>query len=181
MTKLSVWEAFCSGALGLACVALLLGACNGGSAEETPTPTASPSATATGTVPPTATVSIGDEVIESYLAYWELYAAAVLDLNADLVADVAGPEELTRVRDEVEKLRAQGVALRVVIEHNPVVVESSNTTAVVYDEMTNNSFYVDPVTKEPPEAQGTGEMLKDTFFLEKVDGQWTVIRSVRQQ
>ena len=71
------------------------------------------------------------------------------------------------VRDEVAKLRAQSVALRIVIEHNPVVVESSNTTAVVYDEMTNNSFYVDPATKEPPEAAGTGEMLKDAFFLER--------------
>jgi len=161
---------------------LPLAACGGDDdASDTPTPTPSPSATAIGTAPATATVSIEDEVIESYLAYWDQYAAAVLDLNADLVADLAGPEELARVQGEVEMLRAQGVALRVVIEHNPIVVESSNTTAVVYDEMTNNSFYVDPVTKEPPEAEGTGEMLKDTFFLEKVDGQWTVIRSVRQQ
>lgn len=161
---------------------LPLGACGGDDdASDTPTPDASLSATATGTAPPTATVSIEDEVIESYLAYWDRYAAAVLDLNADLVADLAGPEELARVQGEVEMLRAQGVALRVVIEHNPIVVESSETTAVVYDEMTNNSFYVDPVTKEPPEVEGTGELLKDTFFLEKVDGQWTVTRSVRQQ
>jgi len=161
---------------------LPLGACGGDdAASDTPTPTASPPATATGTAPATPMVSIEDEVIDAYLAYWDRYAAAVLDLNANLVADLAGPEELARVQGEVEALRAQGVALRVVIEHNPIVVESSNTTAVVYDEMTNNSFYVDPVTKEPPEAEGTGEMLKDTFFLEKVDGQWTVIRSVRQQ
>lgn len=161
---------------------LPLMACGGDDgASDTPTLTASLSATATGTASPTATVSIEDEVIESYLAYWDRYAAAVLDLNADLVAGLAGPEELARVQGEVDMLRAQGVALRVVIEHNPVVVESSNTTAVVYDEMTNNSFYVDPVTKEPPEAEGTDETLKDTFFLEKVDGQWTVIRSVRQQ
>jgi len=168
-------------AIGLFTV-LPLAACGGDNdASDTPTQTASPSATATGTAPPTPTVSTEDEVIESYLAYWDRYAAAVLDLNADLVADVAGPEELARVQGEVEMLRTQGVALRVVIEHNPVVVESSDTTAVVFDEMTNNSFYVDPVTKEPPEAEGTGETLKDTFFLEKVDGQWTVIRSVRQQ
>ena len=168
-------------AVGLSAV-LPLAACGGDDdASDTPTPDASPAATATGTAPATATVSIEDEVIESYLAYWDRYAAAVLDLNADLVADLAGPEELARVQGEVEMLRTQGVALRVVIEHNPVVVESSDSTAVVYDEMTNNSFYVDPVTKEPPEAEGTGEMLKDTFFLEKVDGQWTVIRSVRQR
>jgi len=168
-------------AVGLSAV-LPFAACGGDDESSyTPTPIASPSARATGTASPTATVNIEDEVIESYLAYWDRYAAAVLDLNADLVADLAGPEELARVQDEVEMLRGQGVALRVVVEHNPVVIESSNTTAVVYDEMTNNSFYVDPVTKEPPEAEGTGEMLKDTFFLEKVDGQWTVIRSVRQQ
>lgn len=168
-------------AVGLSAVLPLVGCGGDDEASDTPTPTSSPSATATGTAPPTPTVSIEDQVIESYLAYWDRYAAAVLDLNADLVAELAGPEELARVQGEVEMLRAQGVALRVVIEHNPIVVESSETTAVVYDEMTNNSFYVDPVTKEPPEAEGTGELLKDTFFLEKVDGQWTVTRSVRQQ
>ena len=86
---------------------LPLAACGGdGDASATPTPTPSRSATTTGTAPATATVSIEDEVIESYLAYWDQYAAAVLDLNADLVTDLAGPEELARVQGEVEMLRA---------------------------------------------------------------------------
>ncbi|MBN9492551.1 hypothetical protein J0H33_04300 [bacterium] len=125
-------------------------------------------------------MSIEEDVLTAYLTYWDRYAEAVLNLDAEFVAGVASPDELARVQGEVEMLRGQGVALRVVIEHNPVVIEASDTMAVVFDEMTNNSFFVDPVTKDPPEADGTGEILKDTFFLEKVDGQWTVIRSVRQ-
>ena len=119
-------------------------------------------------------------MIAAYLRYWELYAEAVLNLDHRALIGAASGEELQQVQEEIETLRAQGVALRVVIEHRPTVIERTDTTATVFDEMTNNSFYVDPETHEPPEGEGSGETLVDTFFLEKVDGQWMVIRSIRQ-
>jgi hypothetical protein len=73
------------------------------------------------------------------------------------------------------------VALRVVISHNPVVVEATNSAARLLDEMVNNSFYVDPVTKNPPAASGSGEVLRDTFQLEKREGRWVVVMSTRQR
>lgn len=163
-------------------LAVIAAACGGDDTDPTPTATATSNPNQTPTAPqPTATPDAEGEVIAAYLRYWDLYADAVLHLEATLVADVASDEELQRVRDDVEMLRSQGVAARVVLEHNPVVIEASATSATVLDEITNNSFYVDPETLEPQEGEGSGETLTDTFFLEKVDGQWIVVRSVRQE
>jgi hypothetical protein len=171
------WTVAMSGLLALA-----MAACGGDDAEPTPTATATAAApTSTPTVPqPTATPDPEAEVLAAYLGYWELYAEAVLHLDESVLIGVASDDELQQVRDEIETFRSQGVALRVVIEHRPVVLELTETSATVFDEMTNNSFYVDPETLEPPEGEGSGETLIDTFLLEKVDGRWIVIRSIRQ-
>lgn len=169
------------GVTGSLLLASLAAACGGDDADPTPTATAAadPSPTPT-SQQPTSTPDPGAEVITAYLRYWELYAEAVLNLDHSVLIGVASEEELQQVQAEIETLRADGVALRVVIEHRPTVIELTDTTATVFDEMTNNSFYVDPETHEPPEGEGSGETLVDTFFLEKVDGQWIVIRSIRQ-
>lgn len=156
-------------------------ACGGG-ADAPSVPTESPAAvpTATQAVAPTATLTLEDEVREAYLRYWEGYGEALLELDPTHAEDVAAGAELDRIREEIETLRSQGVALRTVVEHNLVVVEASADSATLADEITNNSFYVDPETKEPPQASGSGEVLRDTFFLEKVGGRWVVVRSSRE-
>ncbi len=136
--------------------------------------------TSTVAAQPTSTPNPEAEVLAAYATYWELYAEAVLNLDHSVLIGAASEEELQQVQEEIETLRADGVALRILIEHRPTVIELTGTTATVFDEMTNNSFYVDPETHEPPEGEGSGETLVDTFFLEKVDGQWIVIRSIRQ-
>ena len=170
-------------ALVLGCSALMVAAaCGGSDGEPTPSTTATitPSTANPTASQPTDTPDPEAAVIAAYLRYWDLYAEAVLNLDHSVLLGAASEEELQQVREEIETLRAQGVALRVVIEHRPTVIELTDTTATVFDEMTNNSFYVDPETHEPPEGEGSGETLVDTFFLEKVDGQWIVIRSIRQ-
>ena len=137
------------------------------------------SANSSPTATPTATVE--DEVLASYSRYWEAYAQALLNLDATLVEAVAAGQELQRIREEVAILRSQGVALRVVMKHNPVVLEVKSDSAALLDEMVNNSFYVDAVTKQPPVASGSGETLRDTFQFEKRNGQWVVILSTRQR
>lgn len=175
------WRRVALGITGSLLLAALAAACGADDADPTPTATAAadPSPTPT-SQQPTSTPDPGAEVITAYLRYWELYAEAVLNLDHNVLIGVASEEELQQVQAEIETLRADGVALRVVIEHRPTVIELTDTTATVFDEMTNNSFYVDPETHEPPEGEGSGETLVDTFFLEKVDGQWIVIRSIRQ-
>jgi len=163
---------------------LLLTACNGrDGGQSTPSASSTPAATQTAvpTVVPTATPSVEEEVSQGYLRYWDAYSQALLNLDATLVEDVASGERLQLIRDEIEGLRSQGLALRTVVTHNPVILQASESSAVLYDEIVNNSFYVDPQTKDPPVAPGSGEILRDTYYLELTNGQWMVVRSTRQR
>lgn len=149
--------------------------------NEPPTPTATVALTTTATATAMPTPSFEEEVGAAYLAYWDAYAAAVLNLDPTLVEGFATGEELDGIREEIETLRSQGVALRVVVEHDFSIVEAADGTATVFDEYVNNSFAVDPETGEPPTASGSGEVLRDAFFMERNGGRWSVVRSVRQQ
>ena len=169
-------------ALGL--IALVVVACNGGGGDPTARPTqplgtATPTVTAEPEVTPTPTLE--DQVSEAYLRYWDAYSDALFELDATLAQGVASGEELDRIREEIEDLRSQGLALKTAVDHNFVVVEASEESATLFDEIVNNSFFIDAETKEPPQAEGSGEVLRDTFYLEKVDGQWMVVRSTRQR
>lgn len=165
---------------------IVLAAC-GGDASPTPTPTATVAAspTVTPTEPPaTATPSleeIADEVAEAYLAYLDAYAEAVLHLDIALVEGFAAGDELESIREEIEMLRADGVALRVVAEHDVTVIDVTGDTALVADEIVDNTFYVDARTLEPPEAEGSGDTYRDLVTLERIDGRWLVTSGARDR
>ena len=173
--------------VGWVVAAIALAACGGGDASPTPTPTATVAAspTVTPTEPvPTATPSLEEreaEVSAAYLAYWDAYAEAVLNLDVSLVEGLAAGDELESIREEIEGLRAEGVAMRIVVEHDFMVVDLTATDAIVIDELVNNSFTVDPETKEPFEAEGAGNALRDTVRLELMDGRWVVVSGTRER
>ncbi|MDO8616121.1 MAG: hypothetical protein Q7T33_10380 [Dehalococcoidia bacterium] len=156
----------------------VLAACNGDEGSDG-TPTSSPAPSAVETAEPSATPSLEDEVGAAYLEYWDAYSAALLELDASLAEEFAVGGELDRIKGEIESLAVQGLALRVRVEHNFAVVEASDSAASVIDEIVNNSFLVDAETKEPPEAEGSGERFQDTFDMEKVDGRWVVVKTTR--
>ena len=149
--------------------------------EAAPAPSpAPPAATATTTPLPAPAPSVEAGVEAAYLAYWDAYALAALHLDASLAEGFASGEELRRIRDEIAALRESGVALRVVVEHDLLVVVTSPASAVVVDRITNRSFYVDPVTRQPPRAEGGGEELRDTVFMEKAGERWIATGSQRE-
>lgn len=163
---------------------VLVAGCGGDDDDVAPSPTATPNTPTETSTPPstpaaTATASPEDEVSEAYLAYWDAYSAALLNLDASLAEEVAAGEELERIREEIEMLRADGVALRVVVEHDFAVVQASADSAVVIDEYQDRSFTVDPETKEPPTATVTGELVTDSYEFSRIDGRWVVVRSRR--
>lgn len=147
--------------------------------DATPTVAATPSRTPT--VPASPAPSPEEVVRVAYLAYWDAYASAVLNLDPSLVAPFATGEELAGIQQEIETFRRQGVALRVVVQHSIAVANLTERSATVLDRYVNNSFAVDARTKDPPSAPGSGEVIEDAFFLEKVEGRWVVTRSVRQR
>lgn len=177
LARLAILAAFGS-------IALLLVTCNGGGGEPTPPvskPSLTPSPAATATAEATPTLSVEEEATQAYLGYWNAYAQAVLNLDVSLMQGVAGGEELQRIQDEIEELRSQGSAVRIRVEHNYVIVDSSPDSVVLFDEITNNSFLVDADSKEPTDAPGSGEILRDTFYLQKTGDTWLVVRSTRQR
>lgn len=125
----------------------------------------------------TPTLTPNQAVLDAYQRYWDVYSAALLELDANLIHTVATGEEQERIRQEIDMLRSKGVALRVRVERHPLIIEVNDTTAVIYDEVTNQSFYVDAITKQPPQGTGSGEILRDTYYLRKMDGMWKVVRS----
>jgi len=170
--------------LVLAMAGIFLAAC-GGNNDEPPAPTPSPTGVSPTPVPPTPTPtlspsrSVEEEVAEAYLAYWDAYAQAVLHLDVSLVEDFVSEGESNRILEEIETLHADNVALRVRVDHDFQVVPISETSFAVIDEIVNNSFYVDAVTKDPPEGTGSGEILRYTFVLEKIEERWIVIQGSR--
>ena len=174
-------------ALGLSAV-LPLGACGGDDdASETPTPdtrTSSPAATTATSPPTTATVtpSPEDEILNAYANYWSVYAAALRDRDSSRLAEVMTGPRLDRGLQEVADLAAQGRAIALMIESAPVVLEVRGDQALIADEYQNNSYYIDPETKQPVGATPSApETLKDTVTMQRVDGVWKVRDGVREE
>ena len=165
--------------LAPALLATVFAGCDGDDGKNAPAPSASASATAT--LGPSATSSLEGRISQAYLAYWDAYSQALLELDPSLVQQMAQGAQLERIKQEIDGFRAQGVALRVVVEHNFVIIDASPAAATVVDQIVNNSFFVDPITKEPPTAEGSGEHLKDTYQLENVGGRWIVTNGSRQR
>lgn len=167
--------------LGL--IGLLLAACNGGGGEPTtpagePSPTPSPAVTATAEATPTPTVE--EAVIEAYLRYWDVYGEGLYDLDTSRLSEVMTGPRLERALDEVENLREEGRAVKIVVENHPVVVQVEGDQAVLFDEYENQSHFIDPATKEPVGDPGTKEVIRDTVTLTRSGQTWKVLDSVRE-
>lgn len=175
----------------IAIAAIGLVACGSNGGEATPTGTSSPTMapTTTSTPNPTAATATATpagaeleaEVAEAYLAYWDAYAEAVLELDLSSMEGFAAGDELERIADEIESLRAGNMAARMVVEHDFVVVHVTETEAVIIDELINNSFTVDPITKLPEQGEGAGTALRDTVHMEVIEGRWVVVSGTRER
>lgn len=110
-----------------------------------------------------------------------MYADAMLRLDGAQLHDVMTGPRLERALDEIETLRANGQAVRIVVESDPFVADISGDEAAIIDEYENSSYLIDPVTKEPVTDRGEPNTLRDTFTLVREDDVWKVRDSVRQE
>ncbi len=138
--------------------AFLSGACRGTpSAPAVTTPAAAiATSTAVGTPTPSP-LTFEQEVERAYLAYWEAYSGAVLDLDASRVEGFAAGEELEGIQREVAQLRASNLAVRIAVTHDLLVVGDGPNAATVIDQVTNRSRYIDPSTRSTDAESGPGE------------------------
>lgn len=167
----------------LGAIVLVIVACKGGGGEPTARvtePSATPSPIATATVQPTPTVSPEEAVIQAYLHYWDVYGEGLYDLDTNRLSEVMTGPRLERALDEVENLREEGRAVKIVVENQPVVVQLEGDRAVVFDEYENKSHFIDPATKEPVGEPGAREVIRDTVTLTRSGQTWKVLDSVRE-
>lgn len=147
------------------------------------TPSAAPTPAPSGVAPaakPTADPALVKEVEKAYLKYWEVYGEAMNTLDITKLQDVAAGDRLQQATAEVNDLKAAGKAAKIEVEHKYFVFNVTDKTAAVHDEYVNSSYAVDPKTQQPVGAPGKSETIIDTYFLERVGGEWKVVRGVRE-
>jgi len=173
--------------LGLSAIALavyaVLAACSGSTDQdsEDTSPTPRPTS-ATPRVTPTSSPSVEEEVSAAYLNYWDVYAAAVFNLDESRLSEVLTGPQLERTRSEIENLRQKGRAAKIVVEHNFFIAELDAVfgEATIRDEYTNRSYEVDAETKEIVGDPAPGTVVTDTYILVKEGEVWKVRDGVRQ-
>lgn len=112
-------------------------------------PSAPGTATPISQAPSGAAASPAAEVTAAYLHAWALWAEACLTLDPAPLAGGFAPPELDRARVYVRQLGESGRALRLDAAHRVTVLELDGDTALLLDELTDRSRYLDPVTHQP--------------------------------
>jgi hypothetical protein len=149
--------------------------------QPSPAPAEPGAARVTAAETPAADPRLLQEIEDAYRNYWEVYSAALFNLDTSRLGEVAADEELQRMRDEVEDFRRRGRAVRAIVTHTHLVLDVTASEAKVYDEIRDSSFLVDSVTKQPPEGPDPRHLVKDIFYLNKVEGTWKVVKHLRQE
>jgi len=176
-----------------AALALLGAACSSADPEAAPTPTARPSTTGEATTTSTAPermasttttafdpASVEGQVEAAYLRSWDVYAAAVYDLELDdqALAEVYAGEHLETKRSEIERRIAERRAALVLVDHDYSVQLTGPTAAAVIDQYRNHQVLIDPETKQPVE-EDPNETVTDLVSLELRHDVWRVVRKER--
>lgn len=117
----------------------------------------------------------------AYLKSWDVYADAVLRLDASRLTDSFVDPILSTTRREVDRRTQQQRPSRVSLEHRIRITSIRSSTAELFDDEINHSVLLDPQTREPKEAD-PNERNTDRVTLQKVGGVWKVasIASVKR-
>jgi hypothetical protein len=166
--------------------AALLAACsNDGDPDAAPTTTGERAATTTTTAPerPTSTTttafdpaSVEGQVEAAYLRSWDVYAEAVYNLELDeaALADVYAEEALSLRTAEVERRSLEERPSLVRVEHDYEILVAGDGTANVVDHYVNHQVLIDPITKQPTEADPNDRLLVNSR-MRLIDGEWRVV------
>ncbi len=143
-------------------------------------PTVSAVSAAAVSVSPRASGAVATDVEQAYLRYWSVYSDAMLTLDPSHLADVASGERLQQAMDEVQKVKAQGKAAKIDVQHSVGVFDVTETTASVHDSYINNSYSIDPSTRKPLGSPGQTQQITDTYTLQRIAGVWKVVSGIRE-
>jgi hypothetical protein len=143
----------------------------------TPTPlvvaTAEPTNAPSPSAMPTIAPELAAEIDAAYQHYWQVRAEALYDLDTSHLGEVSAGEHLSALEEFVAELRANGRAVLTKVDHDLALLRATATFARIEDVYTDDSVFIDAVTHEPT-SNATGEIVKEQYQLEKVDGVWVV-------
>lgn len=92
---------------------------------------------------------VAAEVVTAYLRAWDVWAEACLTLDLVPLGRTFAPPELDRARAYVQQLGASGRLLQLAAAHRVTILQFDGDTALLLDELTDRSLYLDPVTRRP--------------------------------
>jgi hypothetical protein len=121
------------------------------------------------------------EITDAYLRYWNVRARAYYDLDPSRLKEVVAGAELARDEEDIQKLRAQGLAADTDVDLNFRILEATPDEATVYDEYVNRSLHLDAVTKQPIPTKEAPKVLRISFQMKKIDGVWKVVDVARHE
>jgi hypothetical protein len=147
--------------LGLLVVPVMLGAsCTKRDASPTISPSPSP------TDPKV-------QVEQSYLKHWDVYAAALRNMDTSHLSEVLTGAALTTVTKQVEEQRRMNQPVLIRVEHNYSITLTGASMASVDDNYINHSVRLDPNTGQPIEKDPNQRVHK-SYTLKKVNDTWKV-------
>jgi hypothetical protein len=129
-------------------------------------------------VRPTVDPALAEQVTEAYQRYWQIRAEALFELDASHLPEVAADEHLRELELFIEQLRGEGKALQTDVEHHFVVLEGSNSRAVVGDTYLSNSVFVNATTHAPLTEPGGGNVT-EFYTLAQLSEGWKVVEVLR--
>ncbi|MDQ2649608.1 MAG: hypothetical protein M3Z03_08635 [Actinomycetota bacterium] len=174
-----------SGAVvGICCCLLAPGCSSDDGAGAAAIATSASVTTSTAPPRPTTTTSlvydpatVEGQVEAAYLRSWEVYAAAVYDLVLDeeALASVYADPYLQTIRGHIQSKIAENRPSMFRMDHDYTIQFSRPGLAVVIDNETNHHVRVDPVTRQPIEAD-PNQALTEAIVLEETGDGWRVTR-----
>lgn len=138
-----------------------------GSTPTTPPPT-SPSETPT---------DVKADVEQAYLAAWDVWADALLQLDTSRLSEAFTGHALELITSQVEEERQQNEPVQIRAEHNYTIAILDEKTASVDDRYINHNVRLDPDTLEPIEEDPNRREHR-SFTLKLVDGTWKITRII---
>lgn len=157
-------------------LALLVASAACGSAGEPGTPAASEPAPVTQPKRTTTTEAMTpeEEVEAAYLRSWEVYADAMLNLDASLLGTAFADDALELRRSEVDMLAKAGTPALMRVDHGIHAISIDGDAATLLDRYVNHSVLVDAESGDPIEPD-PNEEVRRAYTLRKTGGTWKVV------
>ena len=87
-------------------------------------------------------------------------------------------DHLLAAEELIAQLRSEGRAILTDVKHNYVILRASPDEAEIADEYTDDSIYVD-ITSRQKLTQPVGDIVKEQYQMDRIDGSWRVVSLVR--